>query len=75
MLKDNKWISDYIMGKYAKDSDMINQFCKTFKLEHQIEIEPIYTGRMFYGLFDMISKKQFPRGSKILALHSGGIKF
>jgi len=75
MLKDNIWISDYIMGKYAKDSDMINQFCKTFKLEHQIEIEPIYTGRMFYGLFDMISKKQFPRGSKILALHSGGIKF
>lgn len=74
MLINNIWKTDYIMGKYAKESDIINQFCESFVREHQIDIEPIYTGRMFYGLFDMISKKQFPKGSKILALHSGGIK-
>jgi len=74
MLKDNIWKTDYIMGKYAKESEIINQFCHSFELEHQIKIEPIYTGRMFYGLYDMIKKKQFPKGSKILALHSGGIK-
>lgn len=74
MLKDNIWKTDYIMGKYAKNSDIIIKFCQSFTQDHQIEIEPIYTGRMFYGLFDMISKNQFPKGSKILALHSGGIK-
>jgi len=70
----NIWLEDYIMGKYAKESDIINNFCATFENAHQVQIEPIYTGKMFYGLYDLIQKKHFPRGSKILALHSGGIK-
>lgn len=70
----NIWLEDYIMGKYAKESDIINNFCATFENAHQVQIEPIYTGKMFYGLYDLIQKSHFPRGSKILALHSGGIK-
>ena len=70
----NIWLEDYIMGKYAKKTDIINNFCATFENDHQVKIEPIYTGKMFYGLYDLIQKKHFPRGSKILALHSGGIK-
>jgi len=70
----NIWLDDYIMGKYAKESDIINNFCATFENAHQVQIEPIYTGKMFYGLYDLIQKSHFPRGSKILALHSGGIK-
>jgi 1-aminocyclopropane-1-carboxylate deaminase len=70
----NIWLEDYIMGKYAKESDIINNFCATFENAHQVQIEPIYTGKMFYGLYDLIQKNHFPRGSKILALHSGGIK-
>jgi 1-aminocyclopropane-1-carboxylate deaminase len=70
----NIWLDDYIMGKYAKESNIINNFCATFENDHQVQIEPIYTGKMFYGLYDLIQKKHFPRGSKILALHSGGIK-
>ena len=70
----NIWLEDYIMGKYAKESDIINNFCATFENAHQVQIEPIYTGKMFYGLYDLIQKKHFPRGSKILALHNGGIK-
>ena len=70
----NIWLDDYIMGKYAKESNIINNFCATFENDHQVQIEPIYTGKMFYGLYDLIQKSHFPRGSKILALHSGGIK-
>lgn len=70
----NIWLEDYIMGKYAKESDIINNFCATFENAHQVQIEPIYTGKMFYGLYDLIQNNHFPRGSKILALHNGGIK-
>lgn len=73
-LKGNIWFEDYIMGKYAKESEIINKFCSTFEYDHQVKIEPTYTGRMFYGLYDLIQKNHFPKGSKILALHSGGIK-
>lgn len=73
-LSGNIWIEDYIMGKYAKESTLINQFCETFEYDHQVKLEPIYTGRMFYGLYELIKINHFPKGSKILALHSGGIK-
>jgi 1-aminocyclopropane-1-carboxylate deaminase/D-cysteine desulfhydrase-like pyridoxal-dependent ACC family enzyme len=62
------------MGKYAKNDAAINQFCKTFKQDHNIEIEPIYTGRMFYGLYDLIKSNYFEKGSLIMTLHTGGIK-
>jgi len=73
-LSGNQWETNYIMGKYAKNDAAINQFCKTFKQDHNIEIEPIYTGRMFYGLYDLIKSNYFEKGSQIMTLHTGGIK-
>ncbi len=68
------WKTEYIMGKYAKETPILDEFCQSFEEQHQIKIEPIYTGRMFYGLYDMIEKRAFPNGSTILAIHTGGIK-
>ncbi len=73
-LVGNQWKNKYIMGKYAKNDDALNQFCKTFEEDHHISIEPVYTGRMFYGLYDLIKSNYFEKGSSILALHTGGIK-
>jgi len=66
--------SNYIFGKYAKDSQILNEFCDTFYKKHQILIEPTYTGRMFYGLYDLIRNNYFSKNSKLIALHTGGIK-
>jgi 1-aminocyclopropane-1-carboxylate deaminase len=66
--------SNYIFGKYAKDSKTLNDFCENFYKKHNILIEPTYTGRMFYGLYDLIRSNYFPSNSKLIALHSGGIK-
>jgi 1-aminocyclopropane-1-carboxylate deaminase len=64
----------YIFGKYAKQPEELVNFCQLFEQKHQIKIEPIYTGRMFYGLYDLIRKDKFKPGSNILALHTGGVK-
>ena len=64
----------YIFGKYAKNADVLNEFCDTFFKKHGFKIEPTYTGRMFYGLFDLIKKNHFPKNSKLVAIHTGGIK-
>jgi 1-aminocyclopropane-1-carboxylate deaminase len=66
--------SDYIFGKYANQPKELVDYCNTFSEKHQIKIEPIYTGKMFYGLYDLINKDSFQPGSKLLALHTGGIK-
>jgi 1-aminocyclopropane-1-carboxylate deaminase len=65
---------NYVFGKYAKESNVLTEFCKSFHTKHGIMIEPVYTGRMFYGLSDLIRQNYFPENSKIIALHTGGIK-
>ena len=29
---------------------------------------------MLFGIFDLIEKEYFPKGSKILAIHTGGLQ-
>lgn len=66
--------TDYVFDKYAKNHEFLDDFCLQFEKIHHIKIEPIYTGRMFYGLYDLLKKKYFKTGSTIVALHTGGIK-
>jgi len=43
-----------------------------FKREFSIQLDPVYTAKMFYGIFDMIKNEQIPPNSTILAIHTGG---
>jgi 1-aminocyclopropane-1-carboxylate deaminase/D-cysteine desulfhydrase-like pyridoxal-dependent ACC family enzyme len=74
--KTDNWklISDYHFGGYAKVTNELKAFINAFQLAHQINIEPIYTAKMFFGLFDLIDKGYFPKGSIIFVLHSGGLQ-
>ncbi|MBF7686687.1 1-aminocyclopropane-1-carboxylate deaminase/D-cysteine desulfhydrase [Acinetobacter rathckeae] len=66
--------SQYHFGGYAKISDELIQFIQDFEQQHQIPLEPIYTGKMMYGMFDLIAQNYFPKNSKILLIHSGGLQ-
>jgi 1-aminocyclopropane-1-carboxylate deaminase len=63
----------YHFGGYAKVSPELINFIKGFTSSTGILIEPIYTGKMFYALYDLVEKDHFKPGSKILAIHTGGI--
>ena len=39
-----------------------------------IPLDPIYTGKMMFGIFDLIQNDYFRKGSKILAVHTGGLQ-
>jgi 1-aminocyclopropane-1-carboxylate deaminase len=49
-------------------------FIKAFKQNHLTQLEPVYTGKMMYGLYDMIKNDHFPRGTRIVAIHTGGLQ-
>ena len=66
--------TDYHFGGYAKHSPTLLDFINSFKQEHQIQLDPIYTGKMLYGIFDLIEKDFFPKGSKIVVIHTGGLQ-
>lgn len=74
--KNTNWdiISDYHFGGYGKVSLELIQFINSFDEEYQILLDPIYTGKMVYGIFDLINKNYFPKNSKILIIHTGGLQ-
>ena len=77
------WIADsmnwslvggYHFGGYAKYNLELIRFINDFKHCTGIPLDPIYTGKMLFGIIDGIKNKRFERGAKILAIHTGGLQ-
>ncbi len=66
--------TDYHFGGYAKSTLELLEFIDDFEDQHQIPLEPIYTGKMMFGLFDLISRDHFKKWTQLLAIHTGGLQ-
>ncbi len=66
-------IDDYHFGGYAKTNDALKEFCKNFIHTSGIHIEPVYTGKLFFAIDDLLKKNYFKKGSKVTLIHTGGI--
>lgn len=75
-VKNENWelITDYHFGGYGKVNPELITFINQFYKENQIPLDPIYTGKMVFGVIDLIRKNYFPKNSKILMIHTGGIQ-
>jgi 1-aminocyclopropane-1-carboxylate deaminase len=65
---------DYHFGGYAKHKPELIDFMNEFYSKHKIPLDFVYTGKMMFGIYDLIQKKEFKRGANILAMHSGGLQ-
>ena len=67
-------VHDYHFGGYAKITRQLLDFISDFKANYKIILDPIYTGKMMFGVVDMIKKGYFSANSSILAIHTGGLQ-
>lgn len=67
-------ISDYHFGGYGKIKPELITFINQFKERTSIPLDPIYTGKLVYGIIDLIRTDHFKKNSKILAIHTGGLQ-
>ncbi len=76
VIRNDNWSlnNDYHFGGYAKISEELINFINKFKKETSIPLDPIYTGKMMFGIVDLIKKNAFEKGTKILAIHTGGLQ-
>ena len=76
VLKNKNWSlnTNYNFGGYAKISEDLVTFINNFKNETGIPLDPVYTGKMLFGIVDLIKKDYFKKGTKILAIHTGGLQ-
>ena len=74
--KKNNWelISDYHFGGYGKVNLELIEFINAFFEKNKVPLDPIYTGKMVFGVIDLVRKNYFPADSKILLIHTGGLQ-
>lgn len=69
-----EFVNDYHFGGYGKINQDLIAFINQFYADTKIPLDPVYTGKMVYGIFDLIQKNYFPAHSNILLIHTGGLQ-
>ncbi|MDR6301879.1 1-aminocyclopropane-1-carboxylate deaminase/D-cysteine desulfhydrase [Mesonia maritima] len=74
--KKNNWelILDYHFGGYAKVDDSLIQFINKFTENYAVQLDPVYTGKLLFGIIDLIKAGRFKENTRILAIHTGGLQ-
>ncbi|MEY3334793.1 MAG: hypothetical protein RLZZ176_3096, partial [Cyanobacteriota bacterium] len=66
-------VCDYHFGGYGKVTKELKLFCQDFQIQYDIPLDYIYTGKMFYGVMDLIAKGVL-KSQSLLLIHTGGLQ-
>lgn len=66
--------TNYHFGGYGKVKKELIEFINWFNELTGIPLDPIYTAKMLFGILDMVTKDYFEPGTKIMAIHTGGLQ-
>lgn len=67
-------MTNHHFGGYAKHTPSLISFIDAFRDQHDIALEPTYTGKAAYALYSAIRTGKIPDGTRILLLHTGGLQ-
>jgi 1-aminocyclopropane-1-carboxylate deaminase len=76
LVSKSNWeiFTTYHFGGYAKINNELIDFINLFKVETGILLDPIYNGKMMFGIYDLIKNGYFKKNTSILAIHTGGLQ-
>jgi 1-aminocyclopropane-1-carboxylate deaminase/D-cysteine desulfhydrase-like pyridoxal-dependent ACC family enzyme len=66
--------TEFHFGGYARYSAPLMAFVQQFYQRHRIVLDPVYTGKLLYGVLSLVEQGYFQRGSTVVAVHSGGLQ-
>ena len=72
--KQFQLVTGYQFGGYANHKIELINFMNELYKETSIPTDFVYTGKLFFAVFDMIRTDLFPNNSNILIVHSGGLQ-
>jgi L-cysteate sulfo-lyase len=64
--------SDYVGGGYGVPTDSMIEAVKMLAGFEGILLDPVYAGKGFAGLIDLVRKGHFKQGENVVFLHTGG---
>lgn len=65
---------EWHFGGFGKSTDKLIGFMNEFYNANNIPLDIVYTGKMMYGVKDMLVQNFFPKESKVLCIHTGGLQ-
>jgi len=65
---------DYHFGGYAKINYELISFINEFEIINNIKLDPIYTGKLMFGIYDLLKTGFFKKNETIIAVHTGGLQ-
>lgn len=74
--KKKNWeiINDFTFGGYGKIKPELINFMNNFYKQYKIPLDPVYTGKMLFAIFELLKKNKWRWGKKILIIHTGGLQ-
>lgn len=72
--KDFSLFYQYHFGGYARKNEQLLQFMNELYNQYQLPTDFVYTGKLLYGITDLIDKDHFPANTRLLIIHSGGLQ-
>ena len=66
--------TDYHFGGYASFSPELMAFIQSFQERHGVLLDPLYTGKLLFGVLAMMASGYFADGSTVVAVHTGGLQ-
>ena len=73
-IPDFDFSTDFIFGEFASFHPELIEFVRVFLSQTGILLDPIYTAKMMWGIFELLEHARFPQGSVITAVHTGGLQ-
>ncbi len=68
-------ITGFHAGGYGKrHPEYLSQFWRDFERATAIPLDPVYTVKMLWGIVSLVQQGYWSRGSRIVAIHSGGLQ-
>lgn len=59
--------------RYGRFDQHLWRFCQSFA-DQSVQLEPIYTGKALYSVFELIKSGVIPKGSRLSFYHTGGLQ-
>lgn len=64
---------DYGFGAYGKLASPVMELIRKVGTKEGFYLDPVYTGKAFFGLLDLVRKGRIPQGARVVFIHTGGL--
>lgn len=68
------FMNQYALGGYAKTNPAYLEHLSSFYKQTDIPLDPIYNGKVVFGIQDLIRQGYFKPGTRLVWLHTGGLQ-